>query len=104
MAQGNTLILEGGAGGNRITDTAVHTGLSVGQIEVLEDTEFGELFVQTLQANGTFSVGVNKVGTTDDPGVGAGHKAGEYISLIAGEQKVSRIRLVSGSIRTYNFD
>lgn len=99
----NTLILEGGQGSDRISDTAVHSNLSVGQIEILEDTVFGEAFIQTLQKDGTFSVGVNVVGTTDPPGLGGGHKAGEYISLVSGQERLSQIRLISGAIRTYKF-
>ena len=103
MGQGNTLILEGGQGSDRINDTALHTNLSVGQIEILEDTEFAQAFKQTLQPNGTFSVGVEIVAGGQSPGLGAGHKAGEYISMISGEEKITQIQLVSGNIRTYKF-
>lgn len=102
----NTLIVEGGRGSNRIIDTTVHANLSVGQIEILEDTEFESVFKQTSTDQGnTWSVGVEIVASGDDPGVGPGHKAGEYISLITlggTIERISQIKLASGSIRYYN--
>ena len=97
----NTLILEGGQGTNRITDTSVHN-IEAAQIVVLEDsTEFGAVFISTLQADGTFG-NPTLLAAGVAPGLGAGHQKGEYISLVSGEQIFSQITLVSGSIRYYN--
>lgn len=101
----NSLILEGGQGSTTINDTVFHdlTTTPVGQIEVLEDsTDFTTVQLQTKDPN-TLAFGVDEqvagVGTL--PSFTTGHRAGEYISLRAGFERITGIALASGRVRVY---
>lgn len=101
----NTLILEGGQGSDRIDDTVFHdfTSTPVGQIEVLEDgTGFTTVQLQTKNIP-TLNFGADQqvAGTSNAPGLGSNHQKGEYISLVAGSERITGITLSAGSIRVY---
>lgn len=100
----NTLIQEGGQGSGRITDTALHADLLVGQVEILEDdTDFEVVNMQTKDATTlAWSVSATIAGTGIEPHFGTGHRKGEYIAGISGFQRIVAIKLSAGSIRYYN--
>jgi len=100
----NTLRATAGKGGGRITDTALHTGLDIDQIVILEDsTGFTTVNMQTRN-DSTLEWGTSQqiAGTTTEPHLGTGHKAQEYIALEFNEQRIVAIQLSGGSIRYYN--
>ena len=92
-------------GGIKISDTALHTGLDVDIVEVLEDsTGFTTVNMQTKSTT-TLQFGVSQqmVGTGNEPTFETtGHNKGELIKMRYNEQRVTAIQLLTGSVRIYN--
>ena len=92
-------------GGTKINDTALHTGLDVDIVEVLEDnTGFTTVNMQTKTTDTlAFAASVQMVGTANAPLFETtGHNKGELIEMRYNEQRVTAIQLLTGSVRVYN--
>jgi len=92
-------------GGTKFNDTALHTGLDVDIIEVLEDsTGFTTVNMQTKTTDTlAWAASAQMVGTGNAPLFETtGHNKGELIEMRYNEQRVVAIQLLTGSVRVYN--
>lgn len=92
-------------GGIKIEDTALHTGLDVDTIEILEDsTGFDTVNMQTKTTDTLlFAASAEMVSSGGEPNFNAtGHVKGELIEMQYNEQRVIAIKLNGGSVRAYN--
>lgn len=92
-------------GGILIEDTALHTGLDVDTIEILEDsTGFDTVNMQTKDGTTLlFAASVEMVSSGEAPNFNAtGHVKSELIEMEYNEQRVIAIKLNGGRIRAYN--
>ncbi len=92
-------------GGGEISDTALHTGLDSDIVEILADgTGFDTVLMQTKTTDTLlFAAAAEMVSSGGAPNFKAtGHVKGELIRMRYNEQRVTAIKLNSGSVRHYN--
>lgn len=91
--------------GIKISDTALHTGLDVDIVEILEDgTGFDTVNMQTKDTSTLeFQASAEMVSGGGSPTFqSSGHVKGELIQMRYDKQRVIAIKLNAGSVRTYN--